>query len=54
MASPAVLIPELEQAIRQGSADRRAEMAERVTDLFVDDADRFDAEQVRIASPGCY
>src|SRR5579864_6554031 len=48
MASPAVLIPELEQAIRQGSAGRRAEMAERVTDLFVDDADRFDAEQVAL------
>ena len=48
MASPAVLIPELEQAIRQGSADRRAEMAERVTDLFVDDADRFDGEQVAL------
>jgi uncharacterized protein (DUF2336 family) len=48
MTPPAVLIPELEQAIRQGSASRRAEMAERVTDLFVDDADRFDAEQVAL------
>jgi uncharacterized protein (DUF2336 family) len=48
MPHPAVLIPELEQAIRHGSASRRAEMAERVTDLFVDDADRFDADQVAV------
>jgi uncharacterized protein (DUF2336 family) len=48
MTPPAVLIPELEQAIRHGSAGRRAEMAERVTDLFVDDADRFDADQVAV------
>jgi uncharacterized protein (DUF2336 family) len=48
MPHPAVLIPELEQAIRHGSASRRAEMAERVTDLFVDDADRFDADQVAL------
>ena len=48
MTPPAVLIPELEQAIRQGSASRCAEMAERVTDLFVDHADRFDGEQVAL------
>jgi uncharacterized protein (DUF2336 family) len=46
MAPYATLIPELEQAIRHGSVAKRADMAERVTDLFIDAADHFSAEQV--------
>jgi uncharacterized protein (DUF2336 family) len=46
MAIYAALIPELEDAIRHGSAAKRADMADRVTDLFLDAADRFDAEQI--------
>jgi uncharacterized protein (DUF2336 family) len=48
MALYASLIPELETAIRQGSGAKRATMAERITDLFVDAADRFDAVQVAL------
>ena len=44
--SLAVLIPELEGCIRQGSATKLTEMAERLTDLFVGGADRFGAEHV--------
>jgi uncharacterized protein (DUF2336 family) len=46
MARYANLIPELEQAIRHGSVAKRADMAERLTDLFVGAAEHFNAEQV--------
>src|SRR3979490_3085 len=48
MALYATLIPEFEAAIRQGSDAKRAAMAERITDLFIDAADRFDAVQVAL------
>jgi uncharacterized protein (DUF2336 family) len=48
MALYASLIPELETAIRQGSGAKRASMAERITELFVDAADRFDAAQIAL------
>jgi Uncharacterised protein conserved in bacteria (DUF2336) len=44
--SLAVLIPELEGCIRQGSATKLTEMAERLTDLFIVGADRFGAEHI--------
>src|SRR3984893_891429 len=44
----ASLNPELETAIQQGSDAKRAIMAERITDLFIDAADRFDAVQVAL------
>lgn len=46
MAPYAALIPELEQAIQRGSAARRADIAERVTDLFIDVAPHTDRDQV--------
>jgi uncharacterized protein (DUF2336 family) len=48
MALYATLIPEFEAAIRQGSDAKRAAMAERITDLFIDAADRFDAVQIAL------
>jgi uncharacterized protein (DUF2336 family) len=48
MALYASLIPELEAAIRQGSGAKRATMAERITELFVDASDRFDAMQIAL------
>jgi uncharacterized protein (DUF2336 family) len=48
MAPYASLIPELETAIRQGSDAKRATMAERITDLFIDAAERFDAVQIAL------
>jgi uncharacterized protein (DUF2336 family) len=48
MALYASLIPELETAIRQGSDAKRAVMAQRITDLFIDAADRFDAVQIAL------
>ncbi len=46
MAPYSTLLPELEQAIQQGSMLKRADMAERVTDLFVEMADHFDPQQI--------
>jgi uncharacterized protein (DUF2336 family) len=48
MASHATLIPELEQAIRHGSAGKRADMAARITDLFVAIAGNTDATQIAL------
>src|SRR5579859_6990969 len=48
MAVYVSLIPELEIAIRQGSEAKRAAMAERITDLFVDAADRFNVGQIAL------
>jgi uncharacterized protein (DUF2336 family) len=42
------LIPELETAIRQGSDAKRATMAERITDVFVNAPNRFNAEQIAL------
>jgi len=48
MARYPTLIPELEGAIEHGSAAKRAVMAQRVTDLFIDVADRSDAAHVAL------
>jgi len=42
------LIAELEQAIQNGSRDRRVETLRRITDLFVSDADRFNDQQINV------
>jgi uncharacterized protein (DUF2336 family) len=48
MALYATLLPELEQAIRHGSTEKRADMAVRVTDLFIGAADHFDPQQIAL------
>jgi uncharacterized protein (DUF2336 family) len=48
MVPHATLFPELELAIQHGSAEKRVDMAERVTALFIDAADRSDTEQIAL------
>lgn len=43
-----VLIAELEDAVRSGSAERRVQMLRRVTDLFLSDADRLNENQIGV------
>ena len=45
--SPAI-IDELESALKLGSTDRRIEVLQRITDLFVNNAANFSAEQVTL------
>ncbi len=42
------LIEELEQAIQGGSKDKRVDALRRITDLFVDDVDRFNDQQISV------
>lgn len=46
MVAYASLLPELEEAIARGSAERRAETLERITQLFLHGADQLSEEQV--------
>jgi uncharacterized protein (DUF2336 family) len=48
MAASASLIPELEAVIQQGTPERRAQMLARVTSLFLDGANRFSEDHVRL------
>jgi uncharacterized protein (DUF2336 family) len=48
MTVQASLIPEIEEALRHGSPKRRVATLERVTDLFLQGAERFSDEQVRL------
>ena len=48
MATAASLIPELEDAICNGSAERRAEMLRRITALFVDGASYYNEDLVGV------
>ncbi len=48
MAAPASLIPELEDALQQGTPQRRADMLKRTTMLFLDGASRFNEDHVRL------
>ena len=48
MVARASLLPELEEAIQRGSAERRAETLARITELFLAGADRLSDEQVRL------
>ena len=42
------LIAELEDALRNGSKDKRVDSLRRITDLFVQDADRFNDHQIEV------
>jgi uncharacterized protein (DUF2336 family) len=47
MSAPS-LIPELEEVVQHGSAERRAEALKRITALFLDGAPRFNDDHVRL------
>jgi len=47
MTAPA-LIPELEEVVQHGSAERRAETLKRITALFLDGSPRFNDDHVRL------
>jgi uncharacterized protein (DUF2336 family) len=42
------LIRDLEEAVTAGSSEKRVETLRRVTDLFLDDADRFSEQQISV------
>lgn len=48
MAVPASLIPELEEVLQHGSAERRARTLQRITTLFLDGADQFNDDHVAL------
>ena len=48
MGVPASLLPELEDVVRHGSAEKRAETLRRITTLFLDGAPSFNAEHVAL------
>jgi uncharacterized protein (DUF2336 family) len=48
MSAHASLIPELEQVVEHRSPERRAETLERITALFLENADRFNEDHVRL------
>jgi uncharacterized protein (DUF2336 family) len=48
MGIPASLLPELEDVVRHGSAEKRAETLRRITTLFLDGAPSFNVEHVAL------
>ena len=48
MSMPASLLPELEEVVQRGSPGKRAEMLQRITDLFLGDADHYGPEHVGV------
>ena len=46
MAAPASLIPELEDVLQNGSADRRARALQRITSLFLNGADYYSEQHI--------
>ena len=46
MDAPQSLIGELEDAIKSGTSEKRVETLRRVTDLFLNDADRLNETQI--------
>lgn len=48
MAVPASLLPELEDVVQHGSAEKRAETLRRITTLFLDGASGFNAEHIAL------
>ncbi|HWE76984.1 MAG TPA: DUF2336 domain-containing protein [Pseudolabrys sp.] len=48
MGTPASLLPELEDVVQHGSAEKRAETLRRVTSLFLDGAPAFNDEHVAV------
>ena len=54
-AAPASLLPELEEVVQHGSAEKRAETLRRITGLFLDGASAFKDEhgEVHAVSAVC-
>ena len=48
MGAPASLLPELEEVVQHGSAEKRAETLRRITSLFLDSAKSFNEEHVAL------
>jgi len=48
MGAPASLLPELEDVVQHGSAEKRAEALRRITTLFLDGADSFNDNHVAL------
>ena len=48
MGVPASLLPELEDVVQHGSAEKRAETLRRITTLFLDSAPSFNAEHIAL------
>ncbi len=48
MAAPASLLPELEDVVQHGTAEKRAETLRRITNLFLDGAANFKADHVAL------
>ena len=48
MGAPASLLPELEEVVQHGSAEKRAETLRRITSLFLESADRFNEKHVAL------
>lgn len=48
MGAPASLLPELEEVVQHGSAEKRAETLRRITTLFLDGANLFNVEHVAL------
>lgn len=48
MATPASLLPELEEVVQRGSAEKRAETLRRITTLFLDSAANFTSHHVAL------
>ncbi|MGB7257771.1 MAG: DUF2336 domain-containing protein [Pseudolabrys sp.] len=48
MGDPASLLPELEDVIQHGSAEKRAETLRRITTLFLESAERFNEDHVAL------
>jgi uncharacterized protein (DUF2336 family) len=48
MSVPASLLPELEEVVQHGSAEKRAETLRRITSLFLDGAPSFNASHVAL------
>jgi uncharacterized protein (DUF2336 family) len=48
MSAETTLLTALDSVVQQGSPDRRAEMLQRITSLFIDGADRFSDEHVAL------
>lgn len=48
MTVPATLIPELEDVVREGTPERRAQTLDRITTLFISGAGQFNDDHVRL------
>ena len=48
MSATASLLPELEEVVQHGSAEKRAKTLDRITSLFLDGAEKYSAEHVAL------